>query len=248
MWPARHPLSIAPADVPKLLPAVVTNICRLPFWERADGLDLMTQSSTSTAARSTSTEPSRSRRSPLWAPMPFSLTSQMPCGTNPCPTSIRPSRSGSRQRRARAPGILKRLVSRGNRSPLGQKRALDRHRVPTRRPDARLRAVPRRGCRKCPLATGSMLFAVAAETRRRAVEAVALRSVGLPWRNLVTATAGELGDRLRDRSSRRHGGRSGSRPFLSLLGARVHRALSRTNALPMPSRSPGSPCSWAAQR
>ena len=49
------------------------------------------------------------------------------------------------------------------------------------------------GAESALLATGSMLFAVAAETRRRAVEAVALRSVGLPWRNLVTATAGELG-------------------------------------------------------
>jgi hypothetical protein len=43
------------------------------------------------------------------------------------------------------------------------------------------------------LATGSMLFAIAAATRRRAIEAVALRSVGLPRRTLVGAMAGELG-------------------------------------------------------
>jgi hypothetical protein len=43
------------------------------------------------------------------------------------------------------------------------------------------------------LAAGSMLFAIAAATRRRAIEAVALRSVGLPRRTLVGAMAVELG-------------------------------------------------------
>jgi len=43
------------------------------------------------------------------------------------------------------------------------------------------------------LATGSLLFAVAVVTRQRAVEAVALRSVGVPRRTLVAAMAGELG-------------------------------------------------------
>lgn len=42
------------------------------------------------------------------------------------------------------------------------------------------------------LATGSLLFAVAVVTRQRAVEAVALRSVGVPRRTLVRAMAGEL--------------------------------------------------------
>jgi len=49
------------------------------------------------------------------------------------------------------------------------------------------------GAESALLATGSMLFAIAADTRRRAVEAVALRSVGLPRRSLVAAMAGELG-------------------------------------------------------
>ena len=43
------------------------------------------------------------------------------------------------------------------------------------------------------LATGSLLFAVAVVTRQRAIEAVALRSVGVPRRTLVRAMAGELG-------------------------------------------------------
>jgi hypothetical protein len=43
------------------------------------------------------------------------------------------------------------------------------------------------------LATGSLLFAVAVVTRQRAVEAVALHSVGVPRRTLVRAMAGELG-------------------------------------------------------
>jgi hypothetical protein len=49
------------------------------------------------------------------------------------------------------------------------------------------------GAESALLATGSMLFAIAATTRRRAVEAVALRAVGLPRRTLVKAMAGELG-------------------------------------------------------
>ncbi|MGO8723747.1 MAG: FtsX-like permease family protein [Acidimicrobiales bacterium] len=49
------------------------------------------------------------------------------------------------------------------------------------------------GVESALLATGSMLFAIAATTRRRAVEAVALRAVGLPRRTLVKAMACELG-------------------------------------------------------
>ncbi len=49
------------------------------------------------------------------------------------------------------------------------------------------------GVESALLATGSMLFAIAAATRRRAVEAVALRSVGLPRRTLIGAMVGELG-------------------------------------------------------
>ena len=49
------------------------------------------------------------------------------------------------------------------------------------------------GLESALFATGSILFAVAAATRERAVEAVALRSVGLPRRTLVGAMAGELG-------------------------------------------------------
>jgi putative ABC transport system permease protein len=43
------------------------------------------------------------------------------------------------------------------------------------------------------LATGSMLFAIAAATRQRAIEAVVLRSVGVPRRTLAGAMAAELG-------------------------------------------------------
>jgi predicted lysophospholipase L1 biosynthesis ABC-type transport system permease subunit len=43
------------------------------------------------------------------------------------------------------------------------------------------------------LATGSLLFAVAVATRQRAVEAVALRSIGVSRRTLIAAMAGELG-------------------------------------------------------
>lgn len=49
------------------------------------------------------------------------------------------------------------------------------------------------GAESVLLATGSMLFSIAADTRKRAVEAVALRSVGLSRRHLVRAMAGELG-------------------------------------------------------
>ncbi len=49
------------------------------------------------------------------------------------------------------------------------------------------------GAESALLATGSMLFAIAADTRKRAVEAVALAAVGLPRRSLVAAMAGELG-------------------------------------------------------
>jgi hypothetical protein len=49
------------------------------------------------------------------------------------------------------------------------------------------------GLESALLATGSMLYAVAADTRQRAIEAVALSSVGLPRRSLVAAIAGELG-------------------------------------------------------
>jgi hypothetical protein len=48
------------------------------------------------------------------------------------------------------------------------------------------------GAESALLATGSMLFAIAADTRQRAVETVALGSVGLPRRTLVKAMAGEL--------------------------------------------------------
>ena len=48
------------------------------------------------------------------------------------------------------------------------------------------------GAESALLATGSMLFAIAADTRKRAVETVALGSVGLPRRSLIKAMAGEL--------------------------------------------------------
>ena len=48
------------------------------------------------------------------------------------------------------------------------------------------------GIESALLATGSILFAIAAATRERAIETVALRSVGLPRRTLVGAMAGEL--------------------------------------------------------
>jgi ABC-type antimicrobial peptide transport system permease subunit len=49
------------------------------------------------------------------------------------------------------------------------------------------------GAESALLATGSMLFAVAADARKRAVEAVALGAVGVPRGKLVGAMAGELG-------------------------------------------------------
>ena len=49
------------------------------------------------------------------------------------------------------------------------------------------------GAESALLATGSMLFAVAADTRKRAIEAVALGAVGVPRSKLVAAMAAELG-------------------------------------------------------
>jgi hypothetical protein len=49
------------------------------------------------------------------------------------------------------------------------------------------------GAESALLAAGSLLFAIAADTRKRAIEAVALRAVGLSRRHLVQAMAGELG-------------------------------------------------------
>jgi len=49
------------------------------------------------------------------------------------------------------------------------------------------------GLESALLATGSILFSVVSASRERAVETVALRSVGLPRRTLVGAMARELG-------------------------------------------------------